>query len=66
MKLNKSLDFAILAVSGTTAKAALELDINRSYLWEIRTGKKKPSKKLKRRLEAYFGTSWDELNSEVV
>jgi transcriptional regulator with XRE-family HTH domain len=60
------LDVLIALKFKSTTEVADKLEIGRSYLWEIRTGKKNPSKKTIRHIENLFQIPWDELNKEII
>ncbi len=58
-------DVLIALRFNSTTEVADKLEIHRSYLWEIRTGKKNPSKKTIRHIEKLFEISWNDLNKQI-
>ena len=49
----------------TQNKASTDLDISESYLCLLECGKRTPGKKLKKKIEEYYGHSWSYLAGAV-
>ena len=49
----------------TMKETALKLGIGESYYCLIEQGRRKPSAKLRKRMERYFGSSYEELMATV-